>query len=109
MIMLINGNRWRWWFWCWCIIERLWYIDDNELSLKTDKLTNKLTETNDIVKRYMRWIGKYGKLLTPKEERDLAIKMEEAENANNYYKFKRARDMLVKRNLIMLKDIKIEV
>lgn len=80
-----------------------------ELSLKTDKLTNKLTETNDIVKWYMRWIGKYGKLLTPKEERDLAIKMEEAENANNYYKFKRARDMLVKRNLIMLKDIKIEV
>ena len=109
MIMLINGNRWRWWFWCWCIIERLWYIDDNELSLKTDKLTNKLTETNDIVKWYMRWIGKYGKLLTPKEEGDLAIKVEEAENANNYYKFKRARDMLVKRNLIMLKDIKIEV
>ena len=44
-------------------------LDDNELSLKTDKLTNKLTETNDIVKWYMRWIGKYGKLLTPKEER----------------------------------------
>ena len=74
-------------------------LDDNELSLKADKLTNKLTETNDIVKWYMRWIGKYGKLLTPKEERDLAIKMEEAENANNYYKFKRTRDMLVKRNL----------
>lgn len=74
-------------------------LDDNELSLKTDKLTNKLTETNDIVKWYMRWIGKYGKLLTPKEERELAVKMEDAQKANNYYKFKRARDMLVKRNL----------
>ncbi|TPR54043.1 RNA polymerase sigma factor [Metamycoplasma neophronis] len=62
-------------------------------------LSNKLTETNDIVKWYMRWIGKYGKLLTPKEERDLAIKMQEAKDANDNYRYKRARDMLVKRNL----------
>ncbi|KDE41723.1 RNA polymerase sigma factor [Metamycoplasma hyosynoviae] len=74
-------------------------LDDNQLSLKDNELSNKLTETNDIVKWYMRWIGKYGKLLTPKEERELAIKMDEAQKANNYYKFKRARDMLVKRNL----------
>ena len=63
------------------------------------KLTNKLTETNDIVKWYMRWIGKYGKLLTTNEEQALAKKMQEAKEANNYYKYKKARDMLVKRNL----------
>ena len=74
-------------------------IDESQYTLKNDELNNKLTETNDIVKWYMRWIGKYGKLLTPKEERDLAIKMEEAKKAGNYYRFKRARDMLVKRNL----------
>ncbi|TPE57286.1 RNA polymerase sigma factor [[Mycoplasma] falconis] len=70
-----------------------------EYSAEDNALANKLTETNDIVKWYMRWIGKYGKLLTPKEERDLAIKMEEAKAAGNDYKFKKARDMLVKRNL----------
>ncbi|WP_412031367.1 RNA polymerase sigma factor [Metamycoplasma buccale] len=75
-------------------------LDDQQLTLKEENaLANKLTETNDIVKWYMRWIGKYGKLLTPKEEKDLAIKMEQAQNANNYYRYKRARDMLVKRNL----------
>ncbi|RMA78643.1 RNA polymerase primary sigma factor [Metamycoplasma subdolum] len=73
--------------------------DPNRGSKDEGRLGNKLTETNDIVKWYMRWIGKYGKLLTPKEEKELAVKMEEAQNSNNYYKFKRARDMLVKRNL----------
>ncbi|AZG68844.1 RNA polymerase sigma factor [Mycoplasma struthionis] len=65
----------------------------------TNALANRLTETNDIIKWYMRWIGKYGKLLTPKEERELAVKMQEAKDANNDYKYKKARDMLVKRNL----------
>ncbi len=42
------------------------------LSVKKEDLKNKLTETNDIVKWYMRWIGKYGKLLQPEEEFELA-------------------------------------
>ncbi|ACF07226.1 RNA polymerase sigma factor [Metamycoplasma arthritidis] len=74
-------------------------LEDQHISREDNMLSNKLTETNDIVKWYMRWIGKYGKLLTPKKERELAIKMEEALANNNYYRYKRARDMLVKRNL----------
>ncbi len=70
-----------------------------ETNNNDNALANRLTETNDIVKWYMRWIGKYGKLLTPKEERDLAVKMQEAKDAGNNYKYKKARDMLVKRNL----------
>ncbi|BAP39775.1 RNA polymerase sigma factor [Metamycoplasma canadense] len=66
---------------------------------ENNNLSNRLTETNDIVKWYMRWIGKYGKLLTAKEERELAEKMENAKEANNMYKYKKARDLLVKRNL----------
>ncbi|QJG66715.1 RNA polymerase sigma factor [Mycoplasma phocoeninasale] len=81
--------------------------DGDDIKIQNDKenvtadnvLANRLTETNDIVKWYMRWIGKYGKLLTPKEERELAIKMQEAKDAGNTYRYKKARDMLVKRNL----------
>ncbi|AXE60699.1 RNA polymerase sigma factor [[Mycoplasma] phocae] len=72
---------------------------DKDTSTADNALANRLTETNDIVKWYMRWIGKYGKLLTPKEERELAIKMQEAKDAGNTYRYKKARDMLVKRNL----------
>ncbi len=46
------------------------------LSVKKEDLKNKLTETNDIVKWYMRWIGKYGKLLQPEEEFELATEMD---------------------------------
>lgn len=80
------------------------YGDDDDLSLSYDKaipnkhhntqLKNKLTETNDIVKWYMRWIGKYGKLLTSEEEKELAIQM-----AQPGRKGRKARDTLIKRNL----------
>ncbi|UVD81949.1 RNA polymerase sigma factor [Mycoplasma iguanae] len=78
------------------------YDDDDSLGygeIKENKhhnaqLKNKLTETNDIVKWYMRWIGKYGKLLTPEEERQLAIQMQEPGR-----KGRKARDTLIKRNL----------
>ncbi|UUM19022.1 RNA polymerase sigma factor [Mycoplasma sp. 1018B] len=66
--------------------------EDNKKSAK--ELRNKLTETNDIVKWYMRWIGKYGKLLTKEEEEKLAIEM-----GKGGFKGKRARDKLIKRNL----------
>lgn len=74
--------------------------DDEEIDLSkedhisTSNLRNKLTETNDIVKWYMRWIGKYGKLLTKEEEEKLAYEMEKGG-----FRGKRARDKLIKRNL----------
>ncbi|WP_027121174.1 RNA polymerase sigma factor [Mycoplasma leonicaptivi] len=80
-------------------MDELTFGDQNALLLhseekETKNLSNKLTETNDIVKWYMRWIGKYGKLLTDDEERELAEKMNKGG-----YKGKRARDKLVLRNL----------
>ncbi|TQC51406.1 RNA polymerase sigma factor [Mycoplasmopsis mucosicanis] len=75
--------------------------EDEEIDLSKDdgsvlihELRNKLTETNDIVKWYMRWIGKYGKLLTKEEEEKLALEMEKGG-----FRGKRARDKLIKRNL----------
>ncbi|MGY5139599.1 RNA polymerase sigma factor [Mycoplasmopsis gallinarum] len=70
-------------------------IDDLSDGRKSAKeLKNKLTETNDIVKWYMRWIGKYGKLLSQEEEQQLAQQME-----LGGLRGKRARDKLIKRNL----------
>ncbi|WP_406617567.1 RNA polymerase sigma factor [Mycoplasmopsis adleri] len=63
-------------------------------TIKRDDLKNRLTETNDIVKWYMRWIGKYGELLTPEEERKIALEMDKGG-----FRGKRARDKLIKRNL----------
>lgn len=57
-------------------------------------LENKLTETDDIVKWYMRWIGKYGKLLTHDEEISLCKDIVEGGRRG-----KKAREMLIKRNL----------
>ncbi|WP_027120464.1 RNA polymerase sigma factor [Mycoplasmopsis lipofaciens] len=69
-------------------------LSDDKNKVKKQDLTNKLTETNDIVKWYMRWIGKYGKLLTHEEEKKLATEMEKGG-----FRGKRARDKLIKRNL----------
>ncbi|WP_051617751.1 RNA polymerase sigma factor [Mycoplasmopsis iners] len=77
-------------------------FDDKDITLDLEEdtkksakeLRNKLTETNDIVKWYMRWIGKYGKLLTKEEEEKLAKEM-----GKGGFKGKRARDKLIKRNL----------
>lgn len=63
-------------------------------KIQSIDLVNKLSETNDIVKWYMRWIGKYGNLLTAEEELKLA---KEAEH--NTRKGKKAKDELIKRNL----------
>lgn len=63
-------------------------------KIQSTDLVNKLSETNDIVKWYMRWIGKYGNLLTAEEELKLA---KEAEH--NTRKGKKAKDELIKRNL----------
>lgn len=76
------------------------FANENIINFETingisgKNLNNKLTETNDIVKWYMRWIGKYGELLKPDEERNLAKQMEKGG-----FRGKRARDKLIMRNL----------
>ncbi|PAK21409.1 RNA polymerase sigma factor [Mycoplasmopsis agassizii] len=64
--------------------------------IQKKKIKSKLTETNDIVKWYMRWIGKYGTLLSAEEEKQLAINMKKYKGT---LRGKRARDTLIKRNL----------
>ncbi|MFU2192879.1 RNA polymerase sigma factor [Mycoplasma sp. 4079] len=71
--------------------EPIELVDDTKIKYN---LSNKLTETNDIVKWYMRWIGKYGELLTLEEEKHLAKLMEKGG-----FRGKRARDKLIQRNL----------
>ncbi|TCG10844.1 RNA polymerase sigma factor [Mycoplasma todarodis] len=66
------------------------HIEDKQLS-------NKLTETDDIVKWYMRWIGKYGKLLKHDEEIELAKRIEKGD--------KRAREILIRRNLRLVVNL----
>lgn len=74
------------------IIERV-----NRLKKQEDgsDLRNKLTETNDIIKWYMRWAGKYGKLLKVEEERKLTYDLKDPDPNVR----KHAREQLVNRNL----------
>lgn len=69
-------------------------LSDDDNKIKREDLRNKLTETNDIVKWYMRWVGKYGELLKPEEEIRLAEEMD-----MGGFRGKRARDKLIKHNL----------
>lgn len=69
-------------------------IENKNKKIGINQLKNKLSETNDIVKWYMRWIGKYGELLSPEEELELAKRAE-----LNDRKGKKAKDELIKRNL----------
>ena len=57
-------------------------------------MSNKLTDTGDIVKWYMRWIGKYGKLLTHAEEIELSKKIKKGGRPG-----RKAREILIRRNL----------
>ncbi|WP_318090422.1 RNA polymerase sigma factor [Mesomycoplasma ovipneumoniae] len=82
-------------------IDDLDYINDETSSqfrkpkvYSDDVYRNKLTDTNDMIKWYMRWIGKYGKLLSQEEEQELARKMQIKGRVG-----KKARDTLIKRNL----------
>ncbi|NQZ66076.1 MAG: RNA polymerase sigma factor [Mycoplasmatales bacterium] len=63
-------------------------------NISDSELSNKLTDTGDIVKWYMRWIGKYGKLLTHQEEIDLAKAITKGGR-----KGRKAREILIRRNL----------
>ncbi len=71
-------------------------LDDvkETIEVKDSELVNKLTSTDDIVKWYMRWIGKYGKLLKHDEEIKLAKLIEKGGRPG-----KKAREELIRRNL----------
>ncbi|MGL5205403.1 MAG: RNA polymerase sigma factor [Metamycoplasmataceae bacterium] len=71
-------------------------IDNTIKSVRvSDKnMKNKLSETSDIVKWYMRWIGKYGQLLTAEEEIALAKRIEKGGRDG-----KKAKEILIRRNL----------
>lgn len=64
------------------------------VNISDSDMSNKLTDTGDIVKWYMRWIGKYGKLLTHQEEIDLAKAI-----IKGGRKGRKAREILIRRNL----------
>ena len=71
-------------------------IHDNikHVRVSDKNMKNKLSETSDIVKWYMRWIGKYGQLLTAEEEIDLAKRIEKGGRDG-----KKAKEILIRRNL----------
>ena len=72
-------------------------IDSNKIDdvfkeeIHDDALRNKLSHTDDIIKWYMQWIGKYGNLLTHEEEIELAKRIKKGD--------RKAREILVRRNL----------
>ncbi len=67
---------------------------DEKPEIADSELVNKLTSTDDIVKWYMRWIGKYGKLLKHDEEIRLAKLIEKGGRPG-----RKAREELIRRNL----------
>ena len=69
-------------------------IDEVKKEIADSELMNKLTDTDDIVKWYMRWIGKYGKLLKHDQEIELAKAIKIGGR-----KGKKAREELIRRNL----------
>ncbi len=71
-------------------------INDNikHVRVSDKNMKNKLSETSDIVKWYMRWIGKYGQLLTAEEEIELAKRIEKGGRDG-----KKAKEILIRRNL----------
>lgn len=83
-------------------VEELEEIDDDEIN-------NELASTNDHIKWYMQWVGKYGELLTHDQEIILAKRMllgkkKEATKAQEYLANK-AKDELINRNLRLVINI----
>lgn len=66
------------------------------------EIDSDLIEANDHIKWYMRWVGKYGDLLTHDQEISLSKKMERELKTNQSSK---ARDELINRNLRLVINI----
>ncbi len=78
-------------------------------NIEDDKINNELTSVNDHIKWYMRWVGKYGELLKPEEEIELAKQIQRGERKNSTSVEKelaiQARNELTKRNLRLVINI----
>lgn len=80
-------------------------LDNNfiENDYELDEINNKVSDTNDHIKWYMRQVGIYGKLLTSEEEIELAKKMDLGRQPNATPEQKadgeEAKETLIKRNL----------
>ena len=71
------------------ILETYCMINDIEIEENENSNLNEISMPNDSVKSYLREIGTY-KLLTPEEEREIAIK---ARNGNKYANLIQQRDI----------------
>ncbi|NOQ50128.1 MAG: sigma-70 family RNA polymerase sigma factor [Mycoplasmataceae bacterium] len=85
------------------ILEEIEELSDKEID------HNELSDTTDHIKWYMRWVGKYGVLLTHAQEIELAKKMEDGARDNSTKKqkleAKEAQEVLIKRNLRLVINI----
>ncbi len=81
----------------------------SDFDIKDSKINTNLSDTSDHIKWYMRWVGKYGKLLSSEEEVELAKKIEKGKNPNasklDIYNAKKAKDELINRNLRLVINI----
>lgn len=90
-------------------------IEDELTDLEKSKeledidIDNDLSETNDHIKWYMRWVGKYGTLLTREEEIKYAKMIEEGSRPRSGIRQKEraeeAKKELINRNLRLVIDI----
>ncbi|AHK22438.1 sigma-70 family RNA polymerase sigma factor [Candidatus Hepatoplasma crinochetorum] len=55
---------------------------EERINYSDNDLNNNLSEPNDHIKWYMRWVGKYGDLLTSEQEIELVIQMEKGLKKN---------------------------
>lgn len=78
-------------------------------KVSDERINTNLSDTTDHIKWYMRWVGKYGKLLTSDEEIQLAKTMELAKKPKatkwELYQAKKAKDELINRNLRLVINI----
>ena len=81
----------------------------SDFDIKDSKINTNLSDTSDHIKWYMRWVGKYGKLLSSEEEVILAKKIEKGKNPTasklDIYNAKKAKDELINRNLRLVINI----
>lgn len=81
-----------------------YYQDFND-----DLIDNELSDTNDHIKWYMQWVGKYGVLLTAEKEIELAKQIETGSKPNASWlekeKAEKAKNILINHNLRLVINI----